>query len=70
MNHLTFLFCFLLIVSSSSIATAANVTFSDLDLPRNTDILIYAAESATTQPVFIGTYNTTSTVELDPGHEV
>ncbi|WP_406661570.1 hypothetical protein V7O66_03380 [Methanolobus sp. ZRKC3] len=67
MNRLSLFFLSILLLSS--IASASNVTFSDLDMGGAKEIMIYKAESATGQPVLIGTFNSTDSIELDSSYD-
>ena len=56
---------FLSILLLSGIANAQTVTFSDLDLGGSKEILVYEASSINGQPVLIGTYNSTDSLQLN-----
>lgn len=67
MRHLPLFLLSILLLTS--IASASNVTFSDLDLGGAKEIMIYKAESTTAQPVLIGTFNSTDTIDLDTSYD-
>lgn len=67
MRHLPLFFLSILLLSS--IASAQNVTFSDLDLGGSKEILVYQASSVNGQPVLIGTFNSTDSLQLDPSSD-